>query len=119
LKDFKGMSREDVLASVRDAQLNPLQFNKLFDASQSSNELLDASGAVSVASLDALASELSRINLSNSDGVLALSARLQACGVTCLKDFKGMSREDVLASVRDAQLTPLQFNKLFGAVPQL
>ena len=33
--------------------------------------------------------------------------------------MKGMSREDVMASVADAKLTPLQFNKLFAAVSML
>ena len=70
--------------------------------------------------LDDLACELSRINLSSSNGVLAhLGSRLQACGVVCLDDLKGMSREDVMAIVADAKLTPLEFNKLFAVVSML
>ena len=67
--------------------------------------------------LDALARELSdKTTISNSNEVLIeLSARLQACGVSSLSDLKGMSREDVRASVADAHLTPLQFTKLFHA----
>ena len=67
--------------------------------------------------LDALARELSnKTTISNSHDVLVeLSARLQACGVSTLSDLKGMCREDMRASVSDAQLTPLQFTKLFHA----
>jgi hypothetical protein len=68
--------------------------------------------------LDALASELSnKTTISKSHEVLTeLSARLQACGVSSLSDLKGMSMEDVRASVADAQLTPLQFTKLLYAL---
>jgi hypothetical protein len=91
----------------------------LLSQSPSDVQPLDTAGGGGVAAttLDALACELSRINLSSSNGVLAhLGSRLQACGVVCLDDLKGMSREDVMASVADANLTPLQFNKLFAAV---
>ena len=70
--------------------------------------------------MDALARELSSIAISKNNAVLAdLSARLQSCDVFALDDLKGMSREEVSATVVDAQLTPLQFNKLFAAVSML
>jgi hypothetical protein len=69
------------------------------------------------ASLDLLACQLFRINLSNDGDVLAqLSSRLQACGVTLLSELEGMREDDVRATVADAKLNPLQFKKLFDAV---
>ncbi len=44
-----------------------------------------------------------------------LSARLQSCHVFALDDLQGMSREELNATVADAQLTPLQFNKLYSS----
>jgi hypothetical protein len=79
----------------------------------------DAAGGGSAPALDALARELSSIAISKNNAVLAdLSARLQSCGVFALDDLKGMSREEVSATVVEAQLTPLQFNKLYNACVQ-
>ena len=79
----------------------------------------DATSGGSAPALDALARELSSIAISKNNAVLAdLSARLQSCGVFALDDLKGMSREEVSATVVEAQLTPLQFNKLYNACVQ-
>jgi len=75
-----------------------------------------AAGGGSALALDALVLELSSIAISKSNAALAdLSTRLQACGVFAPDDLKGMSREEVSATVVDAQLTPLQFKILYNA----
>ena len=45
-----------------------------------------------------------------------MSAKLQKDGTINLQDLKGLSEEDMKASVAALNLKPVQFNKLFKAV---
>ena len=70
--------------------------------------------------LDALAQRLRTVGLSTDPAVLAdMSAKLQKDGTINLEDLKGLSEEDMKASVAALNLKPVQFNKLFKAVSNL
>jgi hypothetical protein len=70
--------------------------------------------------LDALAQRLRTVGLSTDPAVLAdMSAKLQKDGTMNLQDLKGLSEEDMRASVAALNLKPVQLNKLFKAVSNL
>ncbi len=48
-----------------------------------------------------------------------MSAKLQKDGTMNLQDLKGLSEEDMRASVAALNLKPVQLNKLFKAVSNL
>jgi hypothetical protein len=45
-----------------------------------------------------------------------MSVKLRRAGVLTLEDLKGLSRDETKEVVKDLNLNPLQFNKLFRHV---
>jgi hypothetical protein len=67
--------------------------------------------------LDGLGKRLFNIGLSDDAAVLAdMSVKLRRAGVLTLEDLKGLSRDETKEVVKDLNLNPLQFNKLFRHV---
>jgi hypothetical protein len=73
------------------------------------------------ASQSMLAQQLMIIGLTTPDASMALAAKFNEAGVTDLKnDLKGMSKEDVIATLKTVSvtLTPVQLNKLIKHVAE-